>query len=177
MQKTLIERIEVTESAGRAAIEFTLIPQTYTDLLLVVSTRTAVDGPGQWWDVIVNLNGVSTNQSQRVLYGAGSGSPVSFTENALNIRTSDSANTANTFGNASFYVPNYRSSTAKSISMDVVSENNATGAFQAIQASLWNSSDAINAISLVPLSGNLVQYSSASLYGITAGNDEITTVS
>ena len=169
MRKTLIQRKEVG-AGGAASIEFTNIPQTYTDLLLVMSMRTTVDGAGQWYDVNVNFNGVSTNQSQRVLYGAGSGSGVSISENALNIRTSDSANTANTFGNASFYVPNYRGSAAKSISMNVVSENNATGAFQAIQAGLWNSSDAITSISLVPLTGNLEQYSSASLYGVSKYN-------
>jgi hypothetical protein len=79
--------------------------------------------------------------------------------------------TANTFGNTSIYIPNYRSSAAKSFSVDAVTENNATLAYQNIQAGLWNNSAAITSISISFLSGgNWAQGSSASLYGIRKFN-------
>jgi hypothetical protein len=164
MGMELIEHIEVG-SGGAASITFSSIAADWTDLKIVLSMRTVVDGASAWWDVNVNFNGLSTNQTQRVLFGSGS-SATSISETRFNVRTSDSGNTANTFGNASLYIPNYAATAAKSISMDVVSENNATAAFQAIQAGLWNSTAAITSITFIPASGNLAEYSTASLYGI-----------
>lgn len=63
----------VTVGAGGAAsIDFSSIPQTYTDLKILLSGRTnANDGSsGQW--TYINFNGATTNNSVRVLYGAGS---------------------------------------------------------------------------------------------------------
>lgn len=174
MSMVKIDSYEVTNPSGEASVTFNTIPQDYTDLLLLVSLRTTVDGAGQWYDVLVNFNGVGTNQSQRVLYGAGSGSLVAFTESSLNIRTSDSGNSADTFGNSFFYISDYRSSASKSVLMNVASENNSTAAFTSATAGLWNSSAPITSISLVPLSGNIAQYSSATLYGITAGSQPLT---
>lgn len=170
----VIEHIEVG-SGGAASIEFTSIPATYTDLLLVLSMRSNVSASG-WYDIFVRPNNDSANASSRVLYGSGS-SVASFPESLINVRTSSASTTANTFGNASIYIPNYTSSAAKSFSLDVVGENNATASFQGIQASLWNVTSAITSFTIIPQSGNLVQYSSATLFGITAGSDGTTTVS
>jgi len=80
-------------------------------------------------------------------------------------------------GSVGIYIPNYTSSNAKSASIDGVSENNATASYQTIDAFLWNDTSAITSITLTLSGGNFAQYSSASLYGVTAGNDGITTVS
>ena len=85
-----------------------------------------------------------------------------------------SANTSNTFSSGAMYVPNYRSGTSKSVSIDSVSESNATGTFDwwvNIGANLWADNAAITKITITPSGGhNFVQHSSASLYGITAGS-------
>ena len=52
------------------------------------------------------------------------------------------------------------------VANDAVVENNATESFQSFTAGLWSSTDAITQITLILSGGNVVQYSSASLYGI-----------
>ena len=131
MKKTLIERIEVG-SGGTAAIVFTSIPQTYTDLLVVFSLR-AVSGNHPSSSISLNTYGAGTYARYQL---AGSGSAVSSnttTESELYLSQIPAVlNTANTFGNTQVYIPNYTSSTTKSLTADLVSEQNATQAYQAL---------------------------------------------
>jgi len=175
MAITKIETVTVG-SGGAASIGFTSIPGTYTDLLLVLSLRTSDTG-ATWTSGDFTINGVTTNRSQRYLYGQGataySANSASQIENWINSGNS----TANTFANSSIYIPNYSGSNNKSFSGDVVTENNSTTALQLLQAGLWASSAAITSLSFAPASGSLVQYSSATLYGITKGSSGGVTVS
>jgi len=153
-------------SGGAATIDFASIPATYTDLLLKVSTR--IGDSNTWSDFLVSFNGITTNYSDRFLYGSGT-SAASGTDSGagLQTRTSTTANTASTFGNTEIYIPNYAGSNYKSASYDQVSENNATGAIVILTAGLWSNTAAITSITLTPISSNnFVQYSTASLYGI-----------
>ena len=163
-------------SGGAASISFSAISADYTDLLIVGSIRSTEGGTidGLW----VRPNGLTTNFSWRRLIGTGAASSgASGTSNDMGF-ISTAGQTANTFGNFQLYIPNYASSVAKSLSCDSVTENNATAAYQAIYAGLWNSTDPITSIELrSSLSQNFVQHSSASLYGIVRGSDGTTTVS
>jgi hypothetical protein len=174
MKKTLIERIEVP-SGGQAAIEFTVIPQSYTDLLVLLSGRT--DRASLTDDLLITINGSTSNFTYRELIGTGSNAASGSGSTGYEAIITATNATANTFGNLQIYIPNYAGSNAKSISTDYVHENNSSTAYQGIVASLWNQTAAITSIALDPLNADFVQYSSASLYGITAGNDGITTVS
>lgn len=174
----VIEHIEVG-AGGIAEIEFTSIPTdgTYTDLLLKVSARVADAGSASN-DYRIYFNGSATSLSGRILEGLGSGSGVSYSVSfgyAGSVNTSIS--TSDTFTSLEIYIPNFASSNNKSFSVDSVAENNATGAKQQIIAGLWSSTSAINQINLYRPSVNTVQYSSATLFGITAGSDGSTTVS
>jgi hypothetical protein len=158
----LIETVTVG-SGGAANITFTSIPQTYTDLKVVYSLRQTNSS------VVLDIqfNGLSTNLSSRLL--VGSGSAASSVTSASTIRaygTNPSDYTALIFSNLEVYIPNYSGSTNKSVSMDYVTENNGTGGFVGFTAGLWNATAAITQIALIASGGNLVQYSSASLYGI-----------
>lgn len=151
-------------SATAASIDFQNIPATYTDLLVSVSARndSASVNPG----LVLKLNNSSANFSGRNIYGNGS-SAASYTDTSGEIGVLAGGNaTASTFGNAQIYIPNYTSSNNKSISTDSVNENNATSATQFLYANLWSNSAAIDRITLSPGAGNLVQYSTATLYGI-----------
>jgi hypothetical protein len=175
---TLIEHIEL-DTAGQASIVFDLIPATYTDLYLVVSARSNRT-VGEVDDLKVKFNTSSSNITSRALYGTGAVAVSGTATDRLGWVPANGGATANTFGNASFYIPNYTSSNAKSLSADTVTENNATDVILGITAMLWNPSPqaAINEIEIYPLNGTqLMQYSSATLYGITAGSDGTTTVS
>ncbi len=155
-------------SGGAANIEFTSIPGTYTDLLVFYSTRAATTGS----DMGARFNGdTGSNYSYRKLGGNGSTASSDSASSQTSLtrvgRVNPSAATANTFSNNYMYIPNYTSSNNKSVSMDGVSENNATSANADLIAGLWSNSAAITSISLlIDGGGNFAQYSTATLYGI-----------
>jgi hypothetical protein len=169
----LLEKI-VVPSGGASSVTFTSIPQSYTDLKIVVSARnTESESAGGLF--YVNFNGSSANLSSRVLYayGSGVGSLSSTAASAIFGYITSSGSTASTFGNAEIYIPNYTSSNNKSVSVDAVNENNATDGRQDLVAGLWSSSSAITSITIYSArisdgtaSGNFVQYSTFYLYGV-----------
>jgi len=181
MSMTFIAHIEVTDPSGQAALEFTVIPQTYTDLLIVLSGRTTRGAINDYVGISFNAN--TSNYTARFLYGSGSSTATSYTDSIApryGAETNAATSPANTFGNSQIYIPNYRSSNAKSFGGNSVTENNATGVSMTISAGLWNDINAITSIKLQGLASGAntwVQYTTATLYGITAGSDGTTTVS
>jgi len=165
-----------TLATAAASIEFTSIPQTFTDLVFVINIRSTL---AENYDdqLRVKFNTSTANFTNRQLQGNGS-TTNSFSGSDPFIGYIPSANrTANTFGNAQMYVPNYTASTNKSASIDAVTENNATTAIQTIFALLWSNSAAITGVSFNALEGNLAAGSMVSLYGILKGSDGIVTTS
>jgi len=155
---------------GASSMAFTSIPSTYTDLCLFVSARSIRAQNSDNLDIF--FNGSTANRTDRALRGSGT-VVVSYTTSNGHIGYIDGAlDTANTFGNASIYIPNYALSNNKSFSNDVVYENNDAsngGAFMTLDAGLWSQTAAITSITLNTSSGagsNFVQYSTATLYGI-----------
>lgn len=151
-------------SGGASSIDFTDIPNLYTDLILKGSARGSV-GSGA---LVVNiaLNGSTTGFTDRYLEGSGSAAG-SYTDQPRMVGLANgSSTTANTFSNFETYFPNYTSSNNKSFSADIVQETNASVAYMELQAGLWSNTSAITSMSLTLNSGNFVQYSSVTLYGI-----------
>ena len=150
-------------SGGAANIEFTSIPQTYTDLLLVSSLRGSQNGATL---AGLALNGSTASFTGRYIYGDGQ-STVSLSDggNVVNYATGISV-TANAFTNAYSYIPNYTSSNYKSISSDVVLEQNQSTNAMFLSATLWSNTAAITSLSLNVSAGTFAQYSTATLYGI-----------
>jgi hypothetical protein len=165
-----------TLGTATATIEFTSIPQTFTDLFVLISARgtnasTQVEGR-------LTFNGSSADFSSRVLYGNPPGGNAAtftggYTAGVINANSS----TANTFANTSVYIPNYSGSANKSFSVDSVNENNDATAFIFIVSGLWSNTAAITSIGIQATAGNLNTGSTASLYGITKGSDGIVTTS
>lgn len=151
-------------SGGTSAINFTSIPQTYTDLLVKISARNSDTGTAN--NLYVGFNGVNTNQSAKKLVGTGSSLSASTDGNIIINMVAASA-TSNTFNNAEIYIPNYTTSQTKSVSIDSVNENNATDATSRLEAGLWSSTAAITSINLTGQSGNFVEHTTAYLYGIS----------
>lgn len=159
-------------SGGAASIDFTSIPATYTDLLLVGSLRGGSGSNGQYaFGVRVN-NDATGIYSNRDLYGTGS-SPASGSNTGivdlgyLNAFISGNGATASTFGSFSMYIPNYLSSNYKSSSLDIVAENNNATAYATLSAGLYSSTSAISRLTIYERDTNTIaQYSSATLYGI-----------
>jgi len=156
----------VTVGAGGAAsIDFTSIPSTYTDLKLVVSART--DGSNRTGILSINNDTTDANYSHRDLYGTGSSTFSGSGSNRYHWYLDYSSDTASTFGSTDFYFPNYAGSSNKSFSVDSIEETNASTAYAYLIAGLWSNTAAINRLTLTCFSGNFVQYSTASLYGIS----------
>ena len=149
-------------SGGAASITFSSIPSTYTDLAIKVSFRNTADNAN--WQL--SFNGVTTNLSDIAVGGNGAAANSYSDATLIYGFICRSTNTANTFSNSDIYIPNYAGSTYKSISMDSVTENNATTAFAYLTAGLWQSTSAITSVVMTPTSGNFAQYSTAYLYGI-----------
>jgi hypothetical protein len=167
--------------SNQTSVVFNSISSEFTDLVLIASART--DRSGQVDDQLqMRFNSVTSGYGERGLFGNGS-SPTSFTNSSQTsirdiIWTSAANATSNTFANASVYIPNYRSSRAKAVSSDSVTENNATAASQAIMIGSWSGTDPITSITLSPLNGtNILANSTFALYGVLAGSDGIVTVS
>jgi hypothetical protein len=157
---------------GASSIDFTSIPSTYTDLCLKVSARTSGLNGGRDY-FAMRYNASSSSYSWRWLFGydanlTGSSSNTAQTYQKVFV-TSDSQATSNTFGNAEIYIPNYAGSNYKSSSGDSTAENNSTVTWMvSMSAGLWSNTSAINQITLYAgdVSGNFLQYSTATLYGI-----------
>ena len=162
----LLERTELNASA--ASVTFANIPQTgYTDLKVVISART--DSAAVNDNVAIQPNGNTSNRSARRIYGTGVSALSDSLVNIVSGNIAGANATANTFGNAEFYLPNYAGSTNKSLSVDSAAVNNSTNtAFLGLAAELWANTAAITSIKLTPNTGgsSFVQYSTAVLYGI-----------
>lgn len=158
---------QIIGSGGAASVTFSNIPQTFTDLKVVGSARTTQ--AQVYGTTLIGFNGSSSNVAYLRMYGDGSGaSSDTGTTGVISIDNGANA-TSNTFGNFEVYIPNYRSSSAKSYSTDSVSETNATTIYTQLLAGLWNpgTQAAITSITLTAgASANYAQYSTFYLYGI-----------
>ena len=166
----LLETIALTQSA--ASVTFDNLPTSgYTDLKIVISGRTDRSGQ-QDDDIKIQVNGnTSAIYSQRRVLGNGSAT-FSDSSSGSNVGVSFTTGptaTANTFGSTDIYIPNYRSSANKSMSVDGVSENNATAAGAGMNAFLASTTSPITSITFAPLFGTVfVANSTFSLYGVAA---------
>lgn len=177
-----IEKVEVP-SGTTTSIVLDNIPQDYTDLVIFYSLRhsaAAVD-PGSFY---FNTD-TGTNYSMKLALGDGSGygsfsnaNYIAQYNNWSALFLNPSSATANTFNNVKVHIPNYSSTSLnKIVSIEGSNENFATSAFTFFSMGVWNSNSAINAVTITSSTGNIVEYSSATIYGILKGSDGTTTVS
>lgn len=167
-----IQRV-IVGSGGVTSVEFNNIPQTFTDLRLVVSARDSGSSPylGQYL-LLNNLvaGGLYSTTSVNA-YGAVNSSRTSSGDNTFPVpSTSGATATASVFGSAEIYIPQYKSSNFKQIMVTHVSENNSTSTFLyniSNSAVLVRTTAAITRIVYVG-SNSIAEGSSLALYGILA---------
>lgn len=152
-------------AGGVASVTFSSIASTYTDLILKFSARNTADSS----QGLITLNGSATSFTGRRLYGSGStvsadaGNTTNFNPSSVTA----SSYTANTFGNGEIYIPNYAGSNNKIVGIDAVTENNATTAYGGVFAGLWSNTSAVTSITITANTGNIAQYSTFTLYGVS----------
>ena len=171
-----------TLATAQVIIQFTSIPQNFTDLLVLISARSTRAGGNVVEDITLVVNAITSGYSGIGLQGFGSGAGSFTDDTAANkfrylsiINAADS--TSNTFSNSTIYIPNYAGSTTKSFSFDNVVEHNGTAAIQRICTGLLANTAPITSLTFDADNGDLVAGSTISLYGIIKGSDGITTVS
>lgn len=154
-------------------IEFTNIPQHFTDLFIVLSLRQSAD---QRYYAIT-FNGSTSNLTSRMLYGSeGSSGGLSYSNAGYpNVfgYVSASSSASNTFGVSNVFIRNYTDAASRCISLTSVSEASAsTGWTESFKTGLWSDSGILNSIGIVGMnssqqvSGGLAANSSAALYGV-----------
>jgi hypothetical protein len=161
MAYTLIST-QTVGAGGTTSIDFNSIPQTYTDLYLVLS----ITAPGIN-SVLLKINGTTTNFTSRGVEGNGSAASSWVRANDIGGYNNT---TANSFSSIAIYFSNYNSTTKnKAYSIETVAPANATLEYDDIIAGLWSSTAAITSLSIYNSGAQLwSQYSSASLYGVTS---------
>lgn len=163
---TLIATQTLTSNA--ANVTFTSIPATYTDLKLVGTFAAATGGAVGGF---VTFNGTTSGYTDRFMQGVGG------TGTTVNSGSSPLGTNRIYFGvaepsssggwtNIDIYIPNYTSSTNKSLNIDEVAGlGSATTYSQQISAQ-WANTAAITSIALALDSINMTAGTSFSLYGI-----------
>jgi hypothetical protein len=167
---TLISSVTVG-SGGSASIDFTSIPNTYTDLCLKLSLRNSYAGTYVSGKLTVNSNTSSIYTSKNIAAGGSSVSSNSYGPATQMEWGPAGANslTANTFSNIEMYFPNYAGSNNKPISIDGVMEtNDASNNALQFWAGLAATTTAISSIQVTFNAGSWMQYSNAYLYGIVS---------
>ena len=165
MKKTLIQRIEITDP-GITSVTLTDGGNwsDYDDLKLVYSTRIS-GGSGTYRTCFLHINGSEITTGKQ-LYGTGSSAT---SHGVFYLYNVNGAATANTFSNVELYFPNPTSTTQhKSYLLDLVNENNATATIHLIGSGVYASNTAISSIGFVPLSGEVEEGSTFTLYGVTS---------
>jgi hypothetical protein len=161
----------ITLTSAQASINFTSIPQTFTDLVILMSVRDARTAYLSY--AFGSFNSTTTGYTFQTLEGSGASANAARYTSGNDARTfgyiNGNSSTASTFGNSQTYITNYTSSVNKTWSVEGVSENNASSALQALGAGVWANTGAITSISLTTSTPNFEIGSTVSLYGILKG--------
>lgn len=163
-----------TVTPNGATVDFTNIPQTYTDLVMVIHGRGAGTFTTVWCLVTVNNDSSGTSYSRTVLKGDGSTISTFRESNYAQLYTLDgfpgASVTSNIFATGMYFFSNYTNTTTfKNIFSRSTTDINGSGQIIAM-AGIWRSTAAINRISLFVASGNntFANGSTITLYGIKA---------
>lgn len=152
-------------AGGASSIDFNSIPATYTDLLIKLSARSnSSAGTG----LNISFNGSTASFTNKSVQGNGSTASSFADYNRMAGQVAMSTDTTSVFSNVEIYIPYYNSSLNKSYSADGAESTNSSSAYVSYNAGLWSNTSAITSLSLTSMNGNFVQYTTATLYGITA---------
>lgn len=158
---TLIEAKTSTSSS----VTFSSIPQTYTDLRIVISSRDNDNG-NPWTRFDIELNSDTTSGNYRTKYGYSTGSGTgSSSGNEVAGYSNSSGNTAATFSNCEIYIPSYSATIAKSWTWNAVTSQMATAQLDVYGLGDWSSTAPITQVT-IKTPGTFLAGSTFYLYGI-----------
>lgn len=169
---TLIQTINL--GAQAASITFSSIPQTYTDLVVVMSLRAISTGTSRDVQLVPNSSS-AFNCRQMVMIGStgnvsGSAQGLNDYINVGKCTAFDSP--ANSFGNAVTVITDYATTNPKRFSTNSTSVSgvSTSWSYMSISAGLTSATGAITSILVNVFQTQLAQNSSISLYGVLKGS-------
>jgi hypothetical protein len=149
-----------TQTLGSAAasVTFSSIPQTYTDLVLVINGYSINDVD---WRFRMGNGSIDSgsNYSGTYMYGDGSGASSYRESNVTGIGTGGAYNAT---GTSIIQIQNYSNTNTNKTILARTNSNDYTQA----RVGLWRSTSAVNVIQISPDSGNFASGSTFTLYGI-----------
>lgn len=162
-----------TITSSTNVIFFNNIPQTYTDLMLLISARCSGTSANQGHYIQINSDGTLL-YSGTTLRGNGS-SPDSYRSNGnnafLEIEIPNDLNASNVFSSENIYITNYTNNTPKQVIIDSVRENNSvsTAVNMTFRANLYRGNAPVTSLGIgTNISApNFIAGSTFTLYGIS----------
>ena len=154
--------------SGSTTASFTNIPQTYTDLLIVLNARAnGYNGS----EIYLKFNDSTTSYASKFLWKDGNTS--SLVSGTLGISTSifagivtGSQGGSNSYGSGQIYIYRYADSVTKFCNADIASERTSTSdTWYVMSSGNWTNNAAITKIDIV-CSHTFLGTSSAYLYGV-----------
>jgi hypothetical protein len=163
MANTYIALAKSVLTSSASFVDFDSIPQTYTDLIIVASTRD--DGGAGEQNIVVRNNKAAFTSARGI---EGNGSAASSNTFANQGSVPNTTFTATTFNNSEFYILNYTRAGNHQTSSTVVNENNAATITNGIRATAAVDSEttAVTSIRIACSGASFVSGSSFYLYGI-----------
>lgn len=169
--ETMAHISTITVTGAASDVQFTNIPQTFTDLQVFISAKGRTNGPGFGALVVYTVTSQSSSLSTwKNLEGTGTGVS-SYNAAQPIVGIMQHLSTA-TYGSTSVYIPNYTSSNEKFFSGDAVTEANQAEVRVTINALKINYTSPITFLGFGDGSygGGLGVGSTISLYGILKGS-------
>jgi hypothetical protein len=168
---TLIQK--TTLNASAASITLSSIPQTFTDLVVKISSRS--DAATTQYNSFIRPNAATTGYREVAWYFYSTSILAITGANTSLYYSYAAGNTslANTFSSNEIYINNYSSTTLfKQFSIDSSVENNNIGTGYVIihDGGTWASTSQMTSLYLSPESGNYLAGTTVSLYGVAKLN-------
>ena len=159
---TLIE----AKTSTTSSVTFASIPQTYTDLRIVIAARDTGTGSWQGFDIELNSDSTSANYVSKSGYSTGTTTGGQGGAGFLVGYHNTSANTASVFANSEIHIPSYSATIAKSWTWHAVTGNMATDQINIFGLGRWTNTAPITQVKLTTQGTAFASGSTFYLYGV-----------
>jgi hypothetical protein len=162
MPKTYEPISTQTLAATAASVTFSSIPQTYTDLVMTVTTISSTTN----YPYVVLNSDTGTNYSKTWI--TGTGATVASSRDANTAISYITANSASITSSSFISIVHFMSYSNTITNKTFLSRSNSAGSGVDFQVNMWRNTSAITSIQILPNTGTWSSGSTFTLYGIKA---------